>query len=108
MERGVGVPCGEEAGAVGVDEDEGGGEVGVVVDDVGEVGYGFAAFVHGGREGGGAGGVGGGVDGVDGRLPAGLCCEQMQELENESRGGGIFTLVDVLLPSLYSPFRFWP
>ena len=33
------MPGGEEAGAVGVDEDEGGGEVGVVVDDVGEVGH---------------------------------------------------------------------
>ena len=80
MERGVGVPGGEEAGAVGVDEGEGGGEVGVVVDDVGEVGHGFSAFVHGGCEGGGGGGVGGGVDGVDCCLPAGPVCEQKQRI----------------------------
>ncbi len=65
VEGRVGVPGGEEAGAVGVEECEGRGEGGVVVDYVGEVGHGFAAFVHGGREG-GAGGVGGGVHGVDG------------------------------------------
>ena len=90
MERGVGVPGREEAGAVRVDEDEGGREVGVVVDDVGEVGHGFSAFVHGGREGGGGGGVGvgGGVDGVDCCLPAGLLVSKSKELENESRGGG--------------------
>ena len=68
------MPGGEEAGAVRVDEGEGRWKVGVVVDDVGEVGHGFSAFVHGGCEGGGVGG--GRVDGVDGRLPAGLCCEQ--------------------------------
>ena len=70
VERGVGVPGGEEAGAVGVEEDEGGGEAGVVVDDVGEVGHGFAAFVHGGREGGGGVVAGGGINGVDCCLPA--------------------------------------
>ena len=50
-------------------EDEGGREVGVVVDDVGEVGHGFSAFVYGGCEGRVGGGVGGGVDGVDCCLP---------------------------------------
>ena len=86
VERGVGVPGGEEAGAVGVDEGEGGGEVVVVVDEVGEVGHGFAAFVHGGREGGGCvGGRGRRVDGVDGCLPAGVFREQKRELEDESR-----------------------
>ena len=45
VEGRVGVPGGEEAGAVGVDEGDGGGEVWVVVDDVGEVGHGFFAFV---------------------------------------------------------------
>ena len=56
-----------------MDEGEGRGEVGVVVNDVREVGHGFSAFVHGGREGGVVCGViGGGVDGVDGCLPAGL------------------------------------
>ena len=45
--------------------------MGVVVDYVGEVGHGFAAFVHGGCEGGVCGGgIGGGVDGVNGGLPA--------------------------------------
>ena len=45
--------------------------MGVVVNYVGEVGHGFSAFVHGGREGGiCGGGVGGGVDGVNGGLPA--------------------------------------
>lgn len=39
MEWGVGVPGLEEAAAVGVDEDEGGREGVVVVDDVGEVGH---------------------------------------------------------------------
>ena len=39
VERGVGVPCVCEAAAVRVDEDEGGGEGGVVVDYVGEVGH---------------------------------------------------------------------
>ena len=80
MERGVGVPGGEEAGAVGVDEGEGGREVGVVVDDVGEVGHGFPAFVHGGREGRVVDGVGGGVDGVDGCLPAGVALSKKKEL----------------------------
>ena len=71
VERGVGVPGREEARAVGVQEYEGGWEVGVVVDYVGEVGHGFSAFVHGGCEGGFCGGgVGGGVDGVNRRLPA--------------------------------------
>ena len=43
----VGVPGGEEAGGVGVQEREGAGERGVVVDDVGEVGHAFVAFVEG-------------------------------------------------------------
>ena len=51
MERGVGVPGGQEARAVGVEECEGRGEVGVVVDYVGEVGHGFSALVHWGCEG---------------------------------------------------------
>ena len=69
VEGGVGVPGGEEAGAVGVQEGEGGGEVRVVVYYVGEVGHGFVTFVEGGGEVGGEG-VGGGVDGVDCCLPA--------------------------------------
>ena len=39
VERGVRVPGREEARAVGVEEDKGGGEIGVVVDYVGEVGH---------------------------------------------------------------------
>ena len=45
VEGRVGVPGCEEAGAVGVDECDCGGEGWVVVDDVGEVGHGFFAFV---------------------------------------------------------------
>ena len=45
VERGVGVPGGEEARAVGVEECEGLGERGVVVYYVGEVGHCFVAFV---------------------------------------------------------------
>ena len=109
MERGVGVPGGEEAGAVGVDEDEGGWEVGVVVDDVGEVGHGFAAFGQGGRVGVGAGGVGVAGDGVDSCLPAGLVVSKRKSWRMRIEvGRGIFTLADILLPSLYFPFRFWP
>ena len=63
------MPGGEEARAVGVEEDKGGREVGVVVDNVGEVGHGLSAFVHWGRED-SIRGVGGGVDGVNRRLPA--------------------------------------
>ena len=48
--------------AVGVHEDEDGGQGGVVRDDVGEVGHYFVAFV----EGGGERGRGGVVDGVEG------------------------------------------
>ncbi len=51
-----------------MEEDEGGGEIGVVVDYVGEVGHGLSAFVHWGREG-RIRGVGGGVDSVNRRLP---------------------------------------
>ena len=52
-------------------EGEGGREVGVVVDYVGEVGHGFSAFVHGGCEEGRGGCIigGGRVDGVDCCLP---------------------------------------
>lgn len=48
MPRGIGVPGAWVAVAVRVDEDEGAGEVGVVVvcDYVGEIGQGFAAFVE--------------------------------------------------------------
>lgn len=52
--------------AMGVEEDDGGGEVGVVVDEVGKVGICFSAFVSGRVESGG-----GIVDCVDGVLPAG-------------------------------------
>ena len=69
VERGVGVPCVAEAAPVWMDEGEGGGEGGVVVDDVGEVGHGFVAFVLWGCEG-CVGGRGGGIDGVDCVLPA--------------------------------------
>ena len=43
----VGVPGGEEAGGVGVQERERGGERAVVVDEVGQVGHAFVAFVQG-------------------------------------------------------------
>ena len=46
MEGRVGVPCCEEAGAVGVDECDCGGEGWVVIDDVAEVGHRFFAFVQ--------------------------------------------------------------
>lgn len=79
------MPGAGEAVAVGVDEDDCGGEVGgvVVVDEVGEVGEGFAGFVQvlvgeevavgevvfiGGESGGG--GVVESVDVVDCSLPA--------------------------------------
>ncbi len=71
VERGVGVPCVAEAAPVWMDEGEGSGEGGVVVDDVGEVGHGFVAFVLWGCEG-CVGGGGGGVDGVDCVLPAAI------------------------------------
>ena len=74
VEGGVGVPGGEEAGAVGVEEGEGGGEGRVVVYYVGEVGHGFVAFVEGGGEVGCGEGVGGGVDGVDCCLPTEEVC----------------------------------
>lgn len=51
VEWGVGVPCVAEAAAVWMDEGEGGGEGGVVVDYVSEVGHGFVAFVLWGCEG---------------------------------------------------------
>ena len=69
MEWGVGVPGGEEAGAMGVEEGEGGGERRVIVYYVGEVGHCFVAFVHGGCEAGCE--VVHGVYGVDCYLPAG-------------------------------------
>lgn len=69
MEGCVGVPGGEEAGFVGVEEGDDEGEGGVVVDYVGEVGHAFLAFVLGdGAVGGGEGG--GGVDCVEFVLPA--------------------------------------
>ena len=73
------MPGGGEAVAVGVEEDYGGGEVMVVVDDVGKVGHCFVAFVD--RDGEGEGvieGGGGGVDGVDGSLPAVLLVRSLQ------------------------------
>lgn len=70
VERGVDVPCHEEPGAVGVEEDDGGGEAVVVVDHVGEVAHGFVALVGWGRK---HIGIGsrflGGIDDVDGSLP---------------------------------------
>lgn len=104
VERGVGVPGREEARAMRVEEYEGRREVRVVVDYVGEVGHGFSAFVHGGCEG-SIRGVGRGVDGVDCRPPA------IPTVSESTAGGGIeprHTLVNVLLPSSCSPFRFWP
>lgn len=65
------MPGHEEAGAVGVEEGDCGGEVVVVVDHVGEVGHGLVAFVEGGGEGVGVGArFLGGVDDVDCSLPA--------------------------------------
>lgn len=51
VEGGVGVPCVAKAAAMRMDEGKGGGEGGVVVDYVGEVGHGFMAFVLRGCEG---------------------------------------------------------
>ena len=48
MVAAFGVPGDGPAAAVRVDEDEGRGEAVVAVDDVGQVGHGFAAFVDGG------------------------------------------------------------
>lgn len=71
VERGVDVPGHEEAGAVGMEEGDGGGEGVVVVDQVGEVGHGLVAFVQrGGELLGVCDGCFGGVDGVDCALPA--------------------------------------
>ena len=103
VERGVGVPGREEARAVGVEEDEGGGEVGVVVDDVGEVGHGFSALVHWGCEG-RVRGVGGRVDRIDCCLPAKFSVSKSEI----ARGGAILTLANTLLPSPYSPSPSWP
>ena len=50
MEGGIGVPGEEKAGAVGVQEGDGGGERGVIVNYVSQVGHAFVAFVHGSRE----------------------------------------------------------
>lgn len=104
VERCIRVPGGEEARAMRVEEYEGRREVGVVVDYVGEVGHGFSAFVHWGCEG-SIRGVGRGVDGVDCCLPA------VPTVSESTAGSGIepgHTLANVLLPSPYSPFRFWP
>ena len=68
VERGVGVPGCFKAVAVGVEEEEDAGEVGVVVDYMGEVGHGFVAFVLGDDEGVIRGPVC--VDIVEGSLPA--------------------------------------
>lgn len=100
----VGVPGGEEAGAVGVQEDEGGEEVGVVVDYVGQVGHGFPTFVHGGREG-VVCGVGGGVDRVYRRLPA-VCSVLVKKGWRWSRVE--LTRAGVRLPSPCSPSPSWP
>lgn len=106
VEGGVRVPGGEEARAVGMQEGEGGRQVGVVVDYVGEVGHGFPAFVHWRCQGGGVRGIGGGVDGVDCCLPAVLFVSGV--------GGRCWigdprrTLAIGLLPSLCFPAPFWP
>ena len=64
------MPGGEEAGEVGMYECHRGGEGGVIIDDEGQVGHGFVAFVHG-RGKCGVGKRGGGwVDDVDCTLPA--------------------------------------
>lgn len=93
------MPGGGEAVAVGVEEDYGGGEVVVVVDDVGKVGHCFVAFVD--RDGEGEGvieGGGGGVDGVDGSLPAVLLVRSLQSLLWKGRGRQ--TQGGIALPSL--------
>ena len=63
------MPGGEEAGAMGVEEGEGGREGRVIVYYIGEVGHCFVAFIHGGCEAGCE--VVRGVYGVDCCLPAG-------------------------------------
>lgn len=78
------MPGGEEARAVGVEEDEGGREVDVVVNNVGEVGHGLSAFIHWRRED-STRGVGGGVDGVNRRLPAVLLVSKERLEMNQSR-----------------------
>jgi hypothetical protein len=71
VQWGVDVPSLEEALAVGVEEGHDRGNFAVVVvDDVGEVGHGFVAFVHRRYEGVGSAVRTGGVDDVDGSLPA--------------------------------------
>ena len=111
VERRVSVPGGEEAGAVGVEEDEGGGQVGVVIDDVGEVGHGFSAFVHGARESCVGGVGGGGVDAVDGRLPAVLklyISKHRQAGMMLREREPVHTRASVALPSPCYPSPSWP
>lgn len=106
VEGRVRVPGGEEARAVGMQEGEGGRQVGVIVDYVGEVGHGFSAFVHWRCQGGGVRVVGRGVDGVDCCLPAALFVSRV--------GGRCWigdprrTLANGLLPSPCFPAPFWP
>ena len=98
------MPGREEARAVGMEECEGGREVGIVVNYVGEVGHGLSAFVHRGCEG-SIGRIGGGVDGVNRRLPA---VRSISKIICQRRSKAAHTLANVLLPSPYSPSPSWP
>lgn len=62
------MPASEEAIAVRVQEGEGGREILVIIDDVGEVGHASVTLVHWGGKGGGV--VGGWVNSVNCCLPA--------------------------------------
>ena len=62
------MPATEEAIAVRVQEGEGGREIFVIIDDVGEVGHAFVTLIHWGGESGGV--VGRWVNGVHCCLPA--------------------------------------
>lgn len=77
VERRVDVPCEQEARAVGVEEGDGGREVVVVVDEVGEVGHGLMALVEGRFQGVLVGGGRfGGIDDVKRTLPpANILCQ---------------------------------
>lgn len=70
VERSVGVPRHVEPGPVGMKEDDGGGESVVMVNDIGQIGHGFMAFVDWGGEDVRIGASFlGGIDDVDGALP---------------------------------------
>ena len=71
VQRGIDMPCLEEALAVGMEEGDDRGDCAViVVNDVSEIGHCFVTFVHRRYEGVGSKDLIRGVDGIDGSLPA--------------------------------------